>query len=78
MTQLSVSTDPSMKQQDFFFVKATCLPKSLKNLTHEQTFIGRKQDVFHLHTFGTQVYVQILAHQHSKMNPKDSKCILLG
>jgi hypothetical protein len=78
MAQLNMSTYPSMKQQYVFFIKTTCLPKSFKNLTHEQAFIGRKQDVYHLQTFDTQMYVQILAHQHNKMNPKASKCILLG
>jgi hypothetical protein len=54
------------------------IKKSFKNLTPQQEFSGRKQDVFHLHTFGIWVHVHILSHQCSKMDPKASKCILLG
>jgi len=54
------------------------ITKSSKNLTLQQAFIGGKQDVFHLGTFGTWVYVHILTHRRSKMDSKASKCILLG
>jgi hypothetical protein len=54
------------------------ITKSFKNLIPQEKFIGRKQDVFHFHTFGTWTHVHILAHWRSKMDPKASKCILLG
>ena len=52
--------------------------KSLNYQTPEEVWTGTKPDLSHMRTFGCKAHVYIPNHKRGKLDPKRTKCIMLG
>jgi hypothetical protein len=50
----------------------------LRNITHEEDFMGKKPNISHLRIFGCIVYCHIPVEKRTKLDPTTEKGIIVG
>jgi hypothetical protein len=60
------------------YIKNRCPTKALESKTLQETWTGRKLDVFHLRVFGCKTFAHIPDENRSKLESKSMPCVFLG